>query len=536
MTRAEREQKYRELFESIPRPGGQEYWDWVNADISKDKQGNRVKVDEHGERVPMPAWVEAVRRLATSDLYFLLIYLLGRKDLRDDWLHDRCVEVQRSPDSHLDLWAREHYKSTIITYAKSIQDILRDPETTIGIFSHTRPIAKDFLEQVKREFEGNELLKQLFSDVLWQQPKKKSPCWSLDDGIVVRRFSNPRESTVEAHGLMDGQPIGKHYRIMVYDDVVTERSVYTPEMIHKTTRAWELSLNLGSRDGRHRYVGTRYHFNDTYKVMIDRGTVVPRIYPATDNGKMDGEPVLLTKDQLMNKRRDMGPYTFSSQMLLDPKADEVQGFDRDWLRVFDWENFSIVGLNLYLLCDPAHSKKKSSDYTAMLVLGLGPDENIYVVDGLRDRLNLTERAKAFIKFHRKYRPIEAGYEEYGLQADIQHIQYLQERQNYRFDITPLKGTTPPKEDRIRRLVPIAEQNRLFLPPHLYFIDAEGRQRDLVPEFINEEYEPFPAGGYDDVLDCMSRIEDEQLGAMFPDITEAAEGRPEIADMDGGELY
>lgn len=91
------------------------------------------------------------------------------------WLLDRCKEVQAAPNDRLDLWSREHYKSTIITFGLTIQDILNDPETTIGIFSHTRPIAKGFLRQIKREFEANELLKSLFPDVLWTSPSKEAP-------------------------------------------------------------------------------------------------------------------------------------------------------------------------------------------------------------------------------------------------------------------------------------------------------------------------------------------------------------------------
>ncbi len=32
---------------------------------------------------------------------------------------------------------------------------------------------------------------------------------------------------------------------------------------------------------------------------------------------MEGEPVLLTKEQLQTKRREMGPYVFGCQMMQD---------------------------------------------------------------------------------------------------------------------------------------------------------------------------------------------------------------------------
>src|SRR4051812_34392618 len=92
---------------------------------------------------------QAEKKLCRADLFYLLTHACKRKDVDQDWLYDRCREVAASPDGHLDLWARDHYKSTIITFGKTIQDVLNDPEVTFGIFSHTRPIAKAFLEQIK---------------------------------------------------------------------------------------------------------------------------------------------------------------------------------------------------------------------------------------------------------------------------------------------------------------------------------------------------------------------------------------------------
>lgn len=462
---------------------------------------------------------KAMRKLCQEDLFFLLTVGFKRKDVDKDFLYDRCREVEASPDGHLDLWARDHYKSTIITYAKSIQDILKDPDITIGIHSHTRPIAKGFLNQIKRELEDNTFLKNLFPDILYQNPKAESPLWSLDGGIIVKRKTNPKEATVEAWGLVDGMPTGKHFKLQVYDDVVTRESVTTPEQIHKVTSSWELSLNLGSNQGgKRRYIGTRYHMHDTYKVMIDRGSVKPRVYAATKDGKMDGEPVFLSKELLMEKRRDMGPYTFGTQMLQNPVADNAMGFDEKWLRFYD-KLGSFYGWNIYIVVDPATAKKRSSDYTVMEVIGLAPDNNYYLIDAIRDRLNLTERTNKLFEFHKRYKPKAVGYEQYGMQSDIEHIRYVMEQENYRFNITEVGGSMA-KEDRIQRLIPIYEQGRFYMPRSLHYYNYEKRRVDYIENFLKDEYTAFPVCIHDDMLDCRARILD--LNAKFPMVEEVRE--------------
>src|SRR6185312_3752243 len=101
----------------------------------------------------------------------------------------RCIEVEGG----IYVVGRElvpTHNSSLITFGLTVQDILRDPEITVGIFSPTRPIAKGFLSQIKREFEDNAYLKALYSDVLWSEPHKEAPKWSEDGGLIVRRAGN----------------------------------------------------------------------------------------------------------------------------------------------------------------------------------------------------------------------------------------------------------------------------------------------------------------------------------------------------------
>ena len=424
----------------------------------------------------------------------------------------RCREVEASPNDHLDLWSREHFKSSIITFGLTIQDILRDPDVTFGIFSHTRPIAKAFLRQIMRELEGNKTLHAAFPDVLWGSDVRAAPKWSEDDGIIVKRKSNPNEGTVEAWGLVDGQPTSKHYKVLLYDDVVVAGSVTTPDMIAKTMTELERSYNLGTTPGVRRFVGTRWHFNDAYRTVQERGTAIPRIHPGKVGGVEEGESVFWPEEIHAQKRRDMGPYTYAAQILLNPKADTAQGFRREWLRRA--KSIKREGLNWYLTVDAASSKKRGSDYTSIWAVGLGRDGNYYCIPLVRDRLNLKERADRVFEAHREYKPMQVRYERYGLMADVEHMQDRMEKENYRFTITEVGGVTS-KEDRVKRLIPLFEAGRVWLPESRHVTDWQRIPVDLVQAFIEEEYMAFPVGLHDDMLDSLSRICEPELKLVWP---------------------
>lgn len=289
-------------------------------------------------------------------------------------------------------------------------------------------------------------------------------------------------------------------------------------MIQKTTKAWGLSDNIGTRGGIYRAVGTPYAANDTTQAIIDSGTFKLRKYPATIGGKWpiesNDEAYLLTKAELENKYKKQGVYNFACQILLNPVANSLQNFKLEWLRYYGGYNPQQV-LNKYIIVDPANSKKKESDYTSMFVVGAGEDGNYYVIDMVRDRLCLTERVDKLFRLVRKYKPILVGYEQYGIQADMQHIEEKQDQLRYHFQIVPLGGNLS-KVDRISKLIPDFENQKIYLPYELMYRDCENKQHDLTKVFVDEEYLEFPTPKHDDMLDCLARIKDPDLMLSFPE--------------------
>ena len=469
-----------------------------------------------------------------------------------------CIQVSAPDGLYL---AGKHavttHNSTIITFAGIIQEILNDPEITICILSHTKPIAKAFLKQIQQELERNEELISLFPDVLYAKPDKESSTWSLDSGIIVRRTSNPKEPTVFASGLVDGQPTSKHFKILVYDDVVTPSSVSTPEQISKTTEAWELSDNLSMVGGRKWHIGTRYSYADTYQAMMDRKAIHVRLYAATEDGAIDGTPVFLSQEDWDKKVRDQGEATISCQMLQNPLAGQQRMFDVEDLREYEVRP---EVMNVYVMVDPARSKKKGSDKTAIVVIGVDYAMNKYLLDGFNHKMDLRERwVRTAQMYHRWKRApgvqnIKVGYEAFGAQADLDYFKEQMRRPDAggSFPIEELmwpRDSEGSKVDRVQRLGPDLRAHKFFLPydtdpknltalqrrmnqTHYDYRIAQPIKRkdesnkiyDLKKD-LRMQFHFFPFGGKKDVIDACSRIYDMEPRA--PSFSEPSYLEPEF---------
>ena len=239
--------------------------------------------------------------------------------------------------------------------------------------------------------------------------------------------------------------------------------------MEKTTSAWELSDNLGMVGGRKWHVGTRYSFADTYQAILERGALTPRIRPATEDGTPGGNPVLLTQEQWDDKRVIQGPATIACQMLQNPLAGQQAMFNALDLR--QWE-VRPATLNVYILVDPARSRKKGSANTALAVIGVDAGRNKYLLDGFNHRMDLKRRWEAVRGLRTVWmgqpgvQGVYVGYEAYGAESDMDYFTEQMEIEKNSFVIEELRWPRdgePSKDDRVQRLGPDFRSHKFYLP-------------------------------------------------------------------------
>jgi hypothetical protein len=329
-----------------------------------------------------------------------------------------------------------------------------------------------------------------------------------------------------------GTPIGKGADVYIIDDPIRNRADVESPAKRAFYKQWWSSSVLSRLEGQGGIVlmHQRWHEDDLVGWLLreepDEWRVVnfPALIETQEDKDLDyldreiGEalvPNRYSREKLLRLKKSMLMRDWNSMYQGQPRAQEGNEFSDGMIQFFD-ENPDAMrfGMNVYIIVDPATSLDKRADYTAMAVIGLGQDGNYYILDLVRERLDLMGRTNKLFELHRRWRPLGTYYESYGAQSDIQHIQHVQGEQNYRFPIQKVGGSTLLRKlEAIRRLIPDMQAGRWFAPNDYKRVDSNGAVYTPVLDMIEQEMLPFPDAKNDDAIDCLSRIYD--INVVWP---------------------
>jgi predicted phage terminase large subunit-like protein len=214
-------------------------------------------------------------------------------------------------------------------------------------------------------------------------------------------------------------------------------------------------------------------------------------------------PERMDEAAIAQVKAETGAYAFAGQYQQRPSPEGGGMFRKEWIQYYDKIHHD--QFVKYMFVDPAYTKTADSDYTAIWIIGAGEDNNLYVIDIVRDKLNPREKEDLVFDLHRKYNP-QVHYEAGGTQRDADWLKSAMEDRNYRFPIYEAKcPRSLSKRDRIGRLIRYFAEHKIYFPRFLYKSDWEGKLVDVVDAFVQQEYLQFPVSKHDDLLDALSRL-------------------------------
>lgn len=391
----------------------------------------------------------------------------------------------------------------------------RNPQLSVIAGSHTAELAERFGRRVRNGL-GEPRFKSLFGVEL------------APDSTAAGRWSTNHGGEYTAVGV-GGSVTGRRADLIVVDDPVRSREDADSERIREKTWDWWTNdlLTRLKPGGRIVVIMTRWHEDDLAGRLLEREgekwecIKLPMIAGPNDPlGREVGDRLWsewFTDEMVEQAQRD--PRSWISLYQQEPRPAEGAEFKRSWICRF---NTAPKRSNKIILVDPAgdpqsggQNKRKRSDRTVMWVIALGADGNAYLVDGIIDRLNLTQRVNKLFDLHKKHKPMQVRYERYGMMADVDAIRAEQERREYRFKVNEVGGSVE-KNARIRRLIPWFEGGRMWFPQALNYTTVEGKEIELTKELIEVEYATFPVGRFDDGMDCLARIAEPSLSLPWPE--------------------
>lgn len=368
----------------------------------------------------MPEKAKQIRELAMNDLFFFakLVnpgYMYGsiHKEIYE-WMQDYSLygEGDDLTSNKLIMMPRAHLKShQVATTAAWL--IVRHPEITMLYLSATAELAQSQLYDIKNILDSANF-RRYFPEYVHPDVGKREK-WSSTSIMIdhpKRKKEGIRDATIKTAGLTTNTT-GWHADVILADDIVVPDNAYTEEGRDSVAKAVSQFTSIRNTGGFTLACGTRYHPADiygiwkelTYDAYTSEGDFIGKlkVWDIKEHVvEIDGLflwPRVVRKDnkafgfdrQTLSRieAEYLDKTQFFAQYYNDPNDPGSNKFGYEIFQYYDprylvkergaWY-FNGNKLNVYAAVDFAYSLNNKADYTAIVVIGIDADGNIYVLD------------------------------------------------------------------------------------------------------------------------------------------------------------
>lgn len=361
--------------------------------------------------------IDEIRARAESDLEAFIRLVHPHRVLGA--VHSELISWWTRPDAkrnQLVLLPRDHGKSALVAY-RCAWEITRNPTVRILYISSTSNLAEKQLGFIK-EILTSKIYRRYWPEMVNEQEGRREKWTSTEISVdhPKRKAETVRDPTIFIAGLTTGIT-GLHCDIAVLDDVVVKENALTEDGREKVQTQYSLLSSIEGADSRQWAVGTRYHLKDLYQDMLDMQveifdsegdllSVEPlyEVFERKLESVGDGSGEYLWPKQ----RRDDGKWfgfdanvraqkyakyldktQFRAQYYNEPNDLESAPVDPALFQYYNRGLVSVSGsvvyynqvrLNVYAGVDLAFSVGKKRDFSSIVVVGVDPKNNYYILD------------------------------------------------------------------------------------------------------------------------------------------------------------
>ena len=396
--------------------------------------------------------IELTARRGREDFWFFLNHILKNPVLYEplhrplaEWLMPEAWDH----DKKILMLPRGHVKSNILTVGYALWCIVRDPNIRVLIYSHKDEDAIKFGEIIGQYILTHDTFRLVYPEVHPDEDRGRRKAWSHHRKLVARKQTELTEATIEIAS-RNISVTGRHYDLLIADDLVTKENVASSDQIKRTQEDHELCESLLDPGAQELVLGTRYDWSDEYGRIIDtpdlaaeydiwvqpvmtdldvfyeflsgsrdwsrkddfKYLIYPSRYTLADRDYRDKKNPANSRKSLLVTYRVQGPTSFANQYFLepfDPKSQKFKEEDIIWLdRLPEDREFST-----FRLLDISSEIDNQDSYTALLTVKQDQYCNIYVTDIYWGQFNAPDIAQELVdgmKVPRDEQPYAVGHE------------------------------------------------------------------------------------------------------------------------------